>query len=922
MGEICRVLLIEDNPGDADLMRIVLDEAAASGAITLSFEVHWANCLAEGLARLDGDAADIVLLDLLLPDSRGLDTFERVHQRASFVPIIVLSGMSDTQLAMQAVRSGAQDYLVKGQMDWNLLARTIYYAIERKRIEMDLRWESAVNAAMVELSQSLISPVSIGQISDMVLERAQQLTGSRFGFVGYMDPQTGYLVSDTLSRGVWSACRVSDKSTVFNKFSGLWGWALKNCQSVLTNCPQDDSRSSGVPEGHVPIERFLAAPAMLGDELVGLVALANPPRDYTDRDLKLAQRFASLFALAVQRERAQESLLREQAAQVRAQAAEAARLELEREVIERQRAEQEAQRNYQTQTVLNKLLSISMQNIPLQAQLEQIFKQIISVPWLAFQSRGGIFLVEDDTSTLALRVAEQFDPRLEVICARVPFGYCLCGRAAQSQTTQFSSQINERHEMVYNGMEPHGHYCVPIVSNDTVLGVIALYLRDGHSYDAREQAFLEAVANVLAGIIQRRRAQEQLADQQVAMQSVYELVITGRGSLVERCDQLVMQLSQVLQVSHATVEKLSGGWIDIISMVADGQVSHGGRMSLAGSPCEQVFQQKNICYYHQPLHDLFPQDEFFIQTPLFTYLGVPLLDSRENVIGVLHVMDRRVRQFSEHQVHLLEILARHMAHEIERERIEAQLLQAQKMEVIGQFAGGIAHDFGNLLTIIRGNVDMALLDLEPGQDLYQKLDEVRQAAELAAVLTRQLLTISRRRPVEKRWVNLGQVVQDMGGMLQRLIGKHIALDLNIAPCLWPVEADVGQLEQVLMNITVNARDAMPNGGHLFIHVQNVVVEPTERRNSHSRPGRFVCLVMQDTGIGMDEQTQNRLFEPFFTTKGAGKGTGLGLVTVLGIVQNHQGWIDVQSKPGQGTTFEVYLPARPAVGQGIEINLTC
>ncbi len=252
-----------------------------------------------------------------------------------------------------------------------------------------------------------------------------------------------------------------------------------------------------------------------------------------------------------------------------------------------------------------------------------------------------------------------------------------------------------------------------------------------------------------------------------------------------------------------------------------------------------------------------------------------------------------------------------------------QLRQAQKLEAIGQLAGGVAHDFNNLLAAMMMNV--GTLQENPGldQDTHQMLAELMEVAQRAANLTRQLLMFSRRSVLEKKTLDMNEVVGNLLRMLERLIGEHIRVRFDRREGLPLIEADPGMLEQVLLNLAVNARDAMPLGGQLEIGLEALAVDEARARPYPGvRPGGFICLTVADTGCGMDEATRKRIFEPFFTTKEVGRGTGLGLATVHGIVGQHKGWVEVESEPGKGATFRVFLPAdaRP-VGPRVHVEAT-
>ncbi|MBC7171343.1 MAG: response regulator, partial [Polyangiaceae bacterium] len=295
-------------------------------------------------------------------------------------------------------------------------------------------------------------------------------------------------------------------------------------------------------------------------------------------------------------------------------------------------------------------------------------------------------------------------------------------------------------------------------------------------------------------------------------------------------------------------------------------------------------------------------------------VAVPLV-ARNRRLGVitLHAAPGQ-RPYDAADVALVQDLARRAALFLDNARLEADLRQSQKLEAIGRLAGGVAHDFNNLLTVVLSFADLLKAELPAGSRALEWLDQIRGAGERAASLTRQLLAFGRSQVLTPSVLDLNEVVRSLEKMLRRVVGEHIEFELALGQSVGNIRADITQLEQVIVNLVANARDAMPEGGKLTIETADATLD--EPLGASAKP--YVRLSVRDTGVGMDRETRERIFEPFFTTKGVGHGAGLGLATVLGIVTKSEGRMAVRSEPGHGSTFDVYLPREPSPASPVSL----
>jgi signal transduction histidine kinase/HAMP domain-containing protein/ActR/RegA family two-component response regulator len=397
---------------------------------------------------------------------------------------------------------------------------------------------------------------------------------------------------------------------------------------------------------------------------------------------------------------------------------------------------------------------------------------------------------------------------------------------------------------------------VAIPTHDRPYGMLGVYSTNRRKFNSDEVQFLQAVATAIALAVERKRSDAEL-----------------------------QKLAAFVQLNpNAAMELNANGTITYFNEAAQ---------QLASSALKSL-----------PVEMLLPDINHIIQECLATGQSKVRLETK--TAG-------RTLSWSFHPVLPSNVVHCYVEDITERLNLEEQLRQSQKMESVGQLAAGVAHDFNNMLTIIQGHSSSLLAKLTLPPEVLDSVQAVYFAAERAAGLTRQLLMFSRKNVMQPELLNLHEIVGNMSKMLQRLLGETIALEFQPPVENSFVQGDAGMIEQVVMNLSVNARDAMPRGGRLTIGVETVNLD-TAYTETHpqARTGRFVRLRVSDTGTGMDSATLGRIFEPFFTTKDVGKGTGLGLATVYGIVKQHEGWVEANSEPGIGTMFDVFFPATDEV----------
>jgi len=412
---------------------------------------------------------------------------------------------------------------------------------------------------------------------------------------------------------------------------------------------------------------------------------------------------------------------------------------------------------------------------------------------------------------------------------------------------------------------------VPLKSGTACIGVLVVQTYNENTrFGERDREILKFVSQQLAATIEHKRYEEALRRSEARSRSLI--------------------LSAAFGICRCT---LGGRFLDVNPALIN-MLGHGSVEDLL-----KLDARREVFVNPQDLDRL---AEDYRRTGSLN--GVELQWRRKDGRVIIVRLSGCAATISDEPEEVLELIAEDIT---DRRQLEEQLRQAQKMDAVGRLAGGVAHDFNNLLMVINGYTEVLLEQLEQGSAMHHKVQSIQQAADRAATLTRQLLAFSRKQLLELKVVDVNIVIGDMERLLRPLIGENIELVTRLSPETGHTRADAGQLEQVIMNLVVNAKDAMPEGGKLTVESSDVTVRHSFREHRFIQPGRYAVISVTDTGHGMDKETQSRIFEPFFTTKEKGKGTGLGLSTVYGIVKQSNGYVFAQSELGAGTTFYVYLP---------------
>ncbi len=777
-----------------------------------------------------------------------------------------------------------------------LLAGQAAVALTNARLFEESERRRRLAESLAETGRCIARSLDPKQCGQWIADSLRGLVGVQYSVLFRVEPESGDLVAVAVAGDDGPTFR---PNMVVPQGTGMAALAVSERQPVATADILTDPRIALPPEARArmeaePYRAVLAVPLLGQDGVLGVLSVRDYARRvFTAEEIQLVQTFADQAAAALQN------------AQL---------------YVESTRRQRQAEN-------LARLAQVITAPLALPEVLESVARAATD---LLPDAASRIWVLEKERLVLRSEAGTRGAPRSGQK-TELAVGEGLTGYVARTREALVVEDVlTDSRTVNAEWMRQEGYVsllCIPLQVQAQLVGVLSLLTRHHRRFSTAELQTLTSFGNQAAIAIEHAKLLQELRDRQSRLETLHAL--SCELSRMQPLELLLVHIAEacgtLLGTDSVGFRLLEGDDLVVVGTWGQGKEAMlSPRLKVGEGLSGRVAATGESLMVLNPASDprLVPAyQEAWRRLGFRAYLGVPVKIGAR-VLGVLSIQTRRVEGFSPEDLTAATAFASQAAVALENSRLlhetrrayeelaqtQSQLTQAQKMEAVGRLAGGIAHDFNNLLMVIMGRAGLLLGSLKLGDPLRQGIDLIQEAAGRAADLTRQLLAFSRKQVLQPASLDLNGVIANLEQMLGRLIGEDVSLVTTLDPALGHVRADPSQIEQVIMNLVVNARDAMPQGGRLSIETSNVELDAAHvRQHAGAHPGPHVMLAVGDTGVGMPSEVQAHIFEPFFTTKEPGEGTGLGLATVYGIVKQSEGYIEVDTEPGRGTTFRIYLP---------------